>query len=156
MYRETTGGSSGLMVYNRDHRNSAFESYKKPTSPSDIKQPSTEGEEKNDSAHARWVRAGLVTVTDVKAPPQNISVQSCMRPMAFNLRPPLHQTLNYIDLWATSYIPGGASAIIAQSCPHAPEVSALVMCHWNINNVWGKILWCVTISETAANPSTLK
>ena len=34
------------MVYNRDHRNSAFESYKKPTSPSDIKQPSTEGEEK--------------------------------------------------------------------------------------------------------------
>ncbi|KAI0232971.1 Tight junction protein ZO-1 [Lamellibrachia satsuma] len=51
--RETTGGSSGLMVYNRDHRNSAFESYKKPTSPSDIKQPSTEGEEKNDSAHAR-------------------------------------------------------------------------------------------------------
>jgi len=44
------------MVYNREHRNSAFESYKKPTSPSDSKQPSAEGEEKEDSAHVRLVR----------------------------------------------------------------------------------------------------
>ena len=53
------------MVYNREHRNSAFESYKKPTSPSDSKQPSAEGEEKEDSAHVRLVRTWLVTLSHV-------------------------------------------------------------------------------------------
>ena len=62
--RETTGGSSGLMVYNREHRNSAFESYKKPTSPTDSKHPSIEGEENDESSATRLVTSGLIVSQD--------------------------------------------------------------------------------------------
>ena len=46
------------MVYNREHRNSAFESYKKPTSPTDSKHASVEGEENDDPSPARLVASG--------------------------------------------------------------------------------------------------